>query len=72
MHLNVTIDSLNQTHIDNIKTNNQKLITAIQQYENSMAYQWYIHEDHKWKEKYLATCATMFNQYLKHKNQTSH
>lgn len=64
MELNVEFNELEESEINNIKENIEKLQEQIQRYENSMAYSWYTKNDENSKKEYLAICASIFKKSL--------
>ena len=64
MELDVEFNELEESEINNIKENIEKLQEQIQRYENSMAYAWYTKNDENSKKEYLAICADIFKKSL--------
>lgn len=64
LDLDVEVKELGPKEIENITEKTNDLKKSIQKYENSMAYSWYNISDETQKEKYLAECAKIFNNFL--------
>jgi len=60
MDLEVEIDELNQSQLDNIQENIAKVRDKINKYEESMAYKWYLLPSADNKREYLEQCANIF------------
>jgi hypothetical protein len=64
MELDIDCDDIGIDEMNNIGKNINTLQTEISRYENSMAFSWYIKNDEKSKNEYLAVCISNFKSFL--------
>jgi hypothetical protein len=64
MELDIDCDDIGIDEMNNIGKNINTLQMEISRYENSMAFSWYIKNDEKSKNEYLAVCISNFKSFL--------